>query len=162
MEITKVTLKDLPEIVRIENLGFTPEEAGTKEQYQNRIEKLQDTFLVARIDEQVAGFVVGPAVKEKFVEDWMYEDTPKNLPTGGNQIIFTIAVDPNFRGHSIGSKLLKAMEDNAKKAQRDSISLTSLEKNLPFYLKNGFKNFGVADSEHAGETWYNLVKELNA
>lgn len=158
MEITKATLKDLPEIIRIENLGFTPEEAGTKEQYQDRIEKLQDTFLVARIDEQVAGFVVGPAVKEKFVEDWMYENTPKNLPTGGNQIIFTIAVDPNFRGHSIGSKLLKAMEDNARKAQRESISLTSLEKNLPFYLKNGFKNLGVADSEHAGETWYNLVK----
>lgn len=161
MEITKVTLKDLPEIVRIENLGFTAEEAGTKEQYQDRIEKLQDTFLVARIDEQVAGFVVGPAVKEKFVEDWMYENTPKNLPTGGNQIIFTIAVDPNFRGHSIGSKLLKAMEDNAKKAQRESISLTSLEKNLPFYLKNGFKNLGVADSEHAGETWYNLVKVID-
>lgn len=161
MEITKVTLKDLPEIVRIENLGFTPEEAGTKEQYQDRIEKLQDTFLVARIDDQVAGFVVGPAVKEKFVEDWMYENTPKNLLTGGNQIIFTIAVDPKFRGHSIGSKLLKAMEDNAKKAQRESISLTSLEKNLPFYLKNGFKNLGVADSEHAGETWYNLVKVID-
>lgn len=161
MEITKATLKDLPEIVRIENLGFTPEEAGTKEQYQDRIEKLQDTFLVARIDEQVVGFVVGPAVKEKFVEDWMYENTPKNLPTGGNQIIFTIAVDPKFRGHSIGSKLLKAMEDNAKKAQRESISLTSLEKNLPFYLKNGFKNLGVADSEHAGETWYNLVKVVD-
>lgn len=161
MEITKVTLTDLPEIVRIENLGFTPEEAGTKEQYQDRIEKLQDTFLVARIDEQVAGFVVGPAVKEKFVEDWMYENTPKNLPTGGNQIIFTIAVDPKFRRHSIGSKLLKAMEDNAKKAQRESISLTSLEKNLPFYLKNGFKNLGVADSEHAGETWYNLVKVVD-
>jgi len=161
MEITEATLKDLPEIVRIENLGFTPEEAGTKEQYQDRIEKLQDTFLVARIDGQVAGFVVGPAVKEKFVEDWMYENTPKNLLTGGNQIIFTIAVDPKFRGRSIGSKLLKAMEDNAREAQRDSISLTSLEKNLPFYLKNGFKNLGVADSEHAGETWYNLVKELN-
>ena len=161
MEITKVRLKDLSEIVRIENLGFTPEEAGTKEQYQDRIEKLQDTFLVARIDEQVAGFVVGPAVKEKFVEEWMYENTPKNLPTGGNQIIFTIAVDPKFRGHSIGSKLLKAMEDNAKKAQRESISLTSLEKNLPFYLKNGFKNLGVADSEHAGETWYNLVKVVD-
>jgi ribosomal protein S18 acetylase RimI-like enzyme len=161
MEITEATLKDLPEIVRIENLGFTPEEAGTKEQYQDRIKKLQDTFLVARIDEQVAGFVVGPAVKEKFVEDWMYENTPKNLLTGGNQIIFTIAVDPKFRGHSIGSKLLKAMENNARKAQRESISLTSLEKNLPFYLKNGFKNLGVADSEHAGETWYNLVKELN-
>ena len=161
MEITKATLNDLPEIIRIEKLSFTPEEAGTKAQYQDRIEKLQDTFLVAKIDGQIVGFIVGPAVKEKYVEDWMYERTPKNLPTGGNQIIFTIAVDPSYRGNSIGSKLFKAIEDNAKKSQRKSISLTSLEKNLPFYLKNGFKNCGVAASEHAGETWYNLVKRLD-
>lgn len=161
MEITNVTQTDLSEILRIERLGFTAEEAGTKEQYQDRINKLSTTFLVARIDDQVAGFVVGPATKENYVEDWMYENTPDNLPEGGNQIIFTIAVDPKYRGHSIGSKLLDAIEQNARKHQRESISLTSLDRNVPFYLKNGFKNKGVADSEHADETWYNLVKKLD-
>jgi len=160
MEITNVSMKDLPEILRIENLGFTKEEAGTESQYHDRIEKLVDTFLVAKINDQVVGFVVGPATKEKYVEDWMYENTPENLPKGGHQIIFTIAVDPKYRGHSIGSKLLDAMTENARKHQRQSLSLTSLERNVPFYLKNGFENEGIADSEHAAEVWYNLVKSL--
>lgn len=160
MEITNVTIKDLPEILRIERLGFTAEEAGTEAQYRDRIQKLTDTFLVARMDQKVVGFVVGPATKEEYVEDWMYEDTPENLTEGGHQIIFTIAVDPEYRGHSIGSKLLDAIEENARKTKRSSISLTSLERNVPFYLKNGFVNKGVADSEHADETWYNLVKNI--
>jgi len=103
---------------------------------------------------------VGPATKETYVEDWMYEDTPENLSEGGHQIIFTIAVDPQYRGQRVGSKLLDAMAENAQKYQRQSISLTSLEQNVPFYFKNGFENEGVADSEHADEVWYNLVKPL--
>ncbi|MFC6176667.1 GNAT family N-acetyltransferase [Companilactobacillus huachuanensis] len=161
MEITHVIMDDLPDILRIERLGFTPEEAGTEEQYRDRINKLADTFLVAKIDNKVAGFVVGPATKEPYVEDWMYEQTPTNLKTGGHQIIFTIAVDPKYRGRSIGSKLLDAVVENACQAKRESISLTSLDKNVPFYEKNGFENKGVAESEHADEIWYNLVKELD-
>ena len=161
MEITNVSLSDLTDILRIEKLGFNDQEAGTKDQYRDRIEKLHDTFLVAKIDSKVTGFVVGPATKESYVEDWMYEETPHNLEKGGNQIIFTIAVDPQYRCQSIGSKLLTAIEDDAKKHQRETIALTSLEKNVPFYLKNGFVNMGVADSQHAGETWYNLVKKIS-
>lgn len=161
MEITNVTMNDLPAILRIERLGFTVEEAGTEVQYRDRIQKLRDTFLVAKMDNQVVGFVVGPATKEEYVEDWMYENTPENLQEGGHQIIFTIAVDPEYRGHSIGSKLLDAIDKNARQAKRKSISLTSLERNIPFYEKNGFENMGVADSEHASETWHNLVKQLD-
>lgn len=161
MEITNVTMADLPAILRIERLGFTAEEAGTEAQYRDRIQKLAATFLVAKMDNQVVGFVVGPATEEEYVEDWMYENTPENLQEGGHQIIFTIAVDPEYRGHSIGSKLLDAIDKNARQAKRESISLTSLDRNVPFYEKNGFENMGVADSEHADETWYNLVKQLD-
>lgn len=160
MKITQVILKDLPEILRVEQMGFNQAEAGTETQYRQRIDKLAETFLVARSDGQVAGFVVGPAVKEQFVEDWMYQDTPTNLVTGGNQIIFTIAVDPKFQGQHVGTQLLQAIESKAQTSQRKSIALTSLEKNLPFYLKNDFVNQGVAESTHAGETWFNLVKKL--
>jgi len=53
------------------------------------------------------------------------------------------------------------MAKNAREHHRQSISLTSLDRNVAFYLKNGFENKGIADSEHADETWYNLVKEIN-
>ncbi|WP_125770528.1 GNAT family N-acetyltransferase [Companilactobacillus furfuricola] len=161
MKITNVTMSDLPAILAIEQMGFNNQEAGTEKQYPDRIEKLADTFLVAKVDNKVAGFIVGPAAKEPYVEDWMYEKTPHNLEKGGNQIIFTIAVDPHFQGQGVGSKLLAAIEDIARKHHRKTIALTSRDKNVPFYLKNDFVNMGVAESEHAGETWYNMLKKIS-
>lgn len=160
MEITNVAMEDLPSILRIEHLGFTSLEAGTEEQYRDRIEKLSDTFLVGKMKNEVVGFIVGPATKELFVEDWMYKQTPQNLNTGGHQLIFTIAIDPRYRGQGLGSQLLMAMEKAAANKNRKTLSLTSLDRNVPFYEKNGFKNMGVASSDHAGETWYNLTKKI--
>jgi len=160
MEITDATLADLPEILRIEQLGFTAEEAGTAEQYQDRLARLAGTFLVAKEKHKLVGFVVGAATQEPYVADWMFEHTPTSLPTGGHQLIYTIAIDPAYRGHGLGSRLLVALQERAQNAHRETLSLTSLERNVPFYLKNGFENHGVANSTHAGEVWFNLVKPL--
>lgn len=105
MEITDATLADLPEILRIEQLGFTAEEAGTAEQYQDRLARLAGTFLVAKEKHKLVGFVVGAATQEPYVADWMFEHTPTNLPTGGHQLIYTIGIDPAYRGHGLGSRL---------------------------------------------------------
>ena len=128
MEITNVVMEDLPSILRIEHLGFTALKAGTEEQYRDRIAKLGDTFLVGKINNEVVGFIVGPATKEPFVEDWMYEKTPQNLNNGGHQLIFTIAIDPQYRGQGLGSQLLLAMEKSAANKNRKTLSLTSLVK----------------------------------
>lgn len=161
VSIEHVTAADLDAVVRIERLGFTPEEAGTPAAYRDRIKKLADTFLVAKVDGQVVGFVVGPAVDEQFVTDDMYVHTPTNLPTRGNQLVLSIATDPAYRGHGIGSQLLTALAKNAHAAHRHSISLDSLEKNVPFYEHNGYEKVRVSDSSHANETWYSLVKKLD-
>ena len=160
MEIRHVKKGDLNAIIAIEKMGFTKAQAGTKEQYNDRIDKLSDTFLVAQKQDEIVGFIVGPVVNEKYVEDWMYEQTPKNLKQGGNQIIFTIAVHEKYRYQGIGSKLLKAIEALARSNQRKTISLTCLEDKIPFYEKNGFKNHGIADSTHGGDIWYNMVKTI--
>lgn len=139
MKITNVTMKDLPNILRIEKLGFNEQEAGTEQQYRDRIEQLKDTFLVAKDGDKLVGFVVGPITSQEYVEDWMYQNTPQSIAEGGNQIIFTIAVDPDYQGQHVGSQLLEAIEKLARQHHRQSISLTSLEKNLPFYLKKWFR-----------------------
>lgn len=158
--IEHVTPADLDAVVRIEQLGFTPEEAGTREAYRERIQKLASTFLVAKVGGQVVGFVVGPAVNEQYVTDDMYVHTPDNLPTGGNQLVLSIATDPDYRGHGIGSQLLTALAKEAKAAHRHSISLDSLDRNVPFYEHNGYRKVRVSDSSHAHERWYSLVKSL--
>ncbi|MGM9892042.1 GNAT family N-acetyltransferase [Limosilactobacillus sp.] len=158
--ITRVTMADLPAVLAIERAGFSPAEAGSPAAFADRIKTLATTFLVARDGKRVVGFVVGPAVAAPFVKDEMYVHTPANLPQGGHQLVLSIAVDPAYRGQGVGSQLLTALEKKARAAHRQTISLTSLAKNVPFYTRNGFTRVGVADSSHAGEIWYNLVKKL--
>lgn len=160
MKITPVKMTDLAQVMAIEQAGFSAAEAGSEAAYRERIEKLADTFLVARDGETVLGFIVGPAVAARFIEDEMFATTPTNLAHGGHQLVFTLAVSPLARHQKIGSQLLTALEAVARKAQRESLSLTCLARLIPFYESNGYQNQGVAESSHAGETWYNLEKTL--
>lgn len=161
MEITPVKMTDLPQIMAIEKAGFSEAEAGSEAAYRERIEKLGETFLVARDDAVVLGFIVGPAVGARYIQDEMFVTTPTNLPRGGHQLVFTLAVSPLARHQQIGSQLLTALAENAQAHGRTSMSLTCLERLVPFYEQNGFVNQGVAESTHAGETWYNLEKVWN-
>lgn len=160
MQITPVKMSDLPQIMAIEKAGFSADEAGSEAAYQERITKLPDTFLVARDEAVILGFIVGPAVPQRYIEDAMYDQTPTNLERGGHQLVFTVAVSPLARKQHVGSQLLTALENDARAKSRTSMALTCLERLVPFYEANGYTNQGVADSSHAGETWYNLEKAL--
>ena len=160
IKVTNVTMADLPAVVAIERAGFSPAEAGTPAAFRDRIAKLGDTFLVAKDGSRIVGFIVGPATGDEFVTDEMYERTPSSLPSGGHQLVLSIAVAPGCRGQGVGSQLLAALEKVARARQRTTISLDSLARNVPFYLANGFEQVGVSDSSHAEETWYHLVKKL--
>lgn len=160
IEINQVNMQDLPEILEIEKLGFSPAEAGSREAFRERIEKLSSTFLVAKVNQHVVGFVVAIASREEYVQDKMYEQVPSNLNQGGHLLILSIATDPKYRGQGIGSQLLAKLEETARAAKRETISLDSLAHNISFYEHNGFKKIRVSQSKHAGEVWYSLVKTI--
>jgi len=108
----------------------------------------------------VLGFICGPAVNQRFVEDWMYEENPKNIAQGGYQTVQTVAVHQAARGLGLGSQLLAQLTTRAQAAEREAIALTCLADRIPFYEKNGFTNLGPSQSTHAGEQWYNMEKIL--
>lgn len=116
MKIESVTPSDLDQIVAIEQAGFTPEEAGTPAAFKVRIDNLADSFLVARDDQgTVQGFIVGPVDASPYVLDDMYATSKPNQPTGGNQLVLSLAVAPSAQHQHLGSQLLAALEDVAKK-----------------------------------------------
>lgn len=160
VSVRNANMTDLTAILNIEQLGFTAAEAGKELQYIERLQKLKETFLVAVINNKVVGFVVGPVVQEDKIVDWMYEEIRELDIAGGNQMVLTIAVDPNFQGYHIGTQLLDAFYNKAKTHNRKTIALTCLEKNIPFYEKNGYTNAGKSLSNHAGEIWYDLIKNI--
>jgi len=160
LQITPVTTADLPAILAIENAGFSAAEAGTPAAYAARIAAFPETFLVARDGTQVLGFICGPIVRDTLVADWMYDQAPTNLSTGGHQMILTVAVAPTAQGLGVGSRLLTALATVAAAHHCESLALTCLADRIPFYEKNGYHQAGVSTSAHANETWYNLVRDL--
>lgn len=152
---------DLSRIMQIENAGFTPEEAASETAMRERIALINDSFIVARDSEnQVIGYVVGPIVNARYIHDDLFTQSKPNPSAGGFCAILSLAVAPEYQGKGIAGALLQELIRQCKASQRDGITLTCLANLIPFYEKNGFKNEGVSASEHAGETWYNLVMEL--
>ncbi|MBH5328971.1 GNAT family N-acetyltransferase [Eikenella sp. S3360] len=155
------TQTDLPRIMQIEQAGFTPEEAASEAAMRERIDLINDSFIVARNSAgEVLGYVVGPVVNARYIHDELFKKSRANPPQGGFCAILSLAVAPECRKAGIAGQLLQQLIRQCRAAQREGITLTCLENLIPFYEKHGFQNEGISDSQHAGETWYNLVAEL--
>ena len=161
MEIRQVIAEDLEYLIRIENLGFSEEEAATRAAFIKRIQLIADSFLVALIDGNVVGYVNGPVMQSLYITDDLFADVKQNPLEDGVQSILGLAVDPAFRRQGIARKLLEALEDAAKRTNRQALSLTCKEELIRFYESCGYENHGVSSSTHGNVKWYNLVKYLN-
>jgi ribosomal protein S18 acetylase RimI-like enzyme len=161
MEIRNAKLEDLEEIMRIENIGFSSNEAATINAMKERIEKISDTFLVA-VDEKdkVLGYIVGPVTNKRYINDELFDAVVPNNLSFSTQTILSLATSPEARGKGVGKSLLLKLHDIAISQNREIISLTCLEKLIPFYDSHGYVNEGIADSKHGGEIWYNMTKNL--
>ncbi|KRM41440.1 GNAT family N-acetyltransferase [Lentilactobacillus parafarraginis] len=153
---------ELAAIMRIEHTGFTPQEAATSAAMADRIRFYPDTFITAKTEtDQIAGYIVGPAFDHRYLTDELYEKAAPNNPSDPYQTVLSLVVDPAFQQQGIASQLLNQLAAVAIRQGRKAITLTCLAKLVSFYERNGYKNEGVADSDHANETWFNMVKTLS-
>jgi len=152
---------DLAAIMTIERAGFTPAEAASEASMAQRIAVLHDTFIVAHTAEgQVAGYIVGPASEQRYITDDLFSTVQPNATSVPYQTVLSLAVAPAYQRTGLGRQLLAQLAQVARTQHRVGITLTCLHRLIPFYEANGYTNEGPADSTHAGETWYNLVKML--
>ena len=158
MKITTAKPADLSQLMDIERAGFTTAEAATETAMKQRIEIIPDTFLVARNDDQVLGFVNGPVIKPRYLTDDLFETVMPNQKFGGFQSVLGLAVDPKFRHQNIASQLLAEFSKIAKKSRRDGVTLTCLTRLVGFYEQNRYIDEGQSSSTHGGEIWHNMVK----
>ncbi|WP_312095931.1 GNAT family N-acetyltransferase [Niallia sp.] len=160
MIIRNAQHNDLVQLLEIENSGFSPAEAATKDAFINRISTISDSFIIIEENGIVIGYVNGPVTTAPFITDDLFEVSAPNPPKGGNQTILGIAVHPDYQRKGIASLLLKELEKAAINKERFSITLTCKKNLIPFYEKNGYENQGIADSQHAGVQWFNMNKRL--
>lgn len=159
--IRKVQMEDLPQLVVIEQLCFSEEEAATKAAFAKRIQMIPDSFYVAEENGEIVGLINGPVIETAYITDDLFTHIKKNPATGGHQSILGLAVHPQFQKHGIAAKLLMRLEQEARQKHRETITLTCKENLIGYYEKHGYVNKGLSSSEHAGEKWYNMIKALS-
>ncbi|WP_165209212.1 GNAT family N-acetyltransferase [Streptococcus tangpeifui] len=159
MIIRQVRMDDFGEIFDIEEANFSEEEAASPQALQERIAIIPDTFLVAELSGRVVAYLVGPAKADRYLTDDLFEHVDPNPAAGGFIQIQSLSVAPKYQGQGLGTALLAALKDLALAQERQGISLTCHAELIPYYEMNGFRDEGLSDSQHGGQTWYNLVWE---
>ncbi|WP_166082268.1 GNAT family N-acetyltransferase [Erysipelothrix anatis] len=162
-KIRKAELDDYISIMKIENAVFQHEEAASHNAMKNRIIHIQDSFLVAvdTLNDNLAGYIVGPIIQERYLYDELFENTSENPKLGGFQSVLSLAVDKEYQGKRIASLLLSEYYVLAKSNKREGITLTCLKELVPFYEKQGFIDEGQSVSTHGGKLWVNMVRMID-
>ena len=157
IRIRRAELNDWEEILAIEQLNFPAAEAVGAEVLKERIERISDTFLLAELHGQLAGYIVGPAVQVRYLTYDLFSKVGAIPPEGGFIAVQSLSVHPDFQRQGVGTLLLAALKETAVQQKRKGISLTCHDELIPYYEMNSFVHEGISDSTHGGVVWPGLI-----
>lgn len=156
IRIRQVDLSDWEEILAIEQLNFPAAEAASAEVLK---EQIADTFLLAELHGQLAGYIVGPAIQARYLTDDLFSKVSANSPEGGFIAVQSLSVHPDFQRQGVGTLLIAALKETVVQEHRQGISLTCHDELIPYFEMNGFVHEGISDSTHGGGVWSDMVWE---
>lgn len=102
----------------------------------------EETVFVAKIQEKIVAILVA------------------DRPLGGVANCGWLIVAPEFRSKGLGTRMLEFWEKWAKKAKCHMLTLTSDARNLKFYEKRGFKEYGFMEKGYFNDDDYLLYKRI--
>ena len=137
--IRQVTLSDLDEILAIEEANFSSEEAFSRQSLEESIRKTADTFLVARDENQLVGYILGEA--QSLHPKWI--------------AIKSLTIHPDHCGQGLGSLLIAALKQVTVELDYQGIFLQSPDELLSYFEMNGFVEEEMTESHYgSGSEWY--------
>ena len=107
IRIRRAELNDWEEILAIEQLNFPAAEAVGAEVLKERIERISDTFLLAELHGQLAGYIVGPAIQTRYLTDDLFSKVGVNPSEGGFIVVQSLSVHPDFQRQGVGTLCLQ-------------------------------------------------------
>lgn len=137
--IRQATLSDLEEMLAIEEVNPSSEETLSHQSLEESIRKTAGTFLVARDENQLVGYVLGEA--QSLHPTWIE--------------IRSFAIHPDHRGQGMGTLLLAALKQVTVELDYQGILLKSPDELLSYFEMNGFVEEEVTESHYgSGSCWY--------
>ena len=141
--IRQATLSDLNEILAIEESNFSADEAVSRQSLEECIRKSAGTFLVARDENQLVGYVLGAEVSETHTQALL------------NLEIKHVVIHPDHWGQGLGTLLLAALKQVTVELDYQGILLQSPDELLSYFEMNGFVEEEVTESQYdSGSCWY--------
>ena len=85
-----------------------------------------------------------------------------HVKDGGNMVIFSLAVLPEFRGNGISKQLMVRFVEVSKFLKKAKILLICKSELIPYYQNYSFLYGGKSNSKHGGFEWHEMYLLLNA
>ena len=143
--IRQATLSDLDEMLAIEEANFSAEEAVSRQSLEECIRKSAGTFLVARDENQLVGYILGA------------ELSGTHTQTSLNLEIKRVAIHPDHRGQGLGTLLLATLKQVAVEEGVKCLRLTCPDDLLSYFEMNGFVEEEVPEALYASFSEWNLI-----
>ena len=137
--IRQATLSDLEEMLTIEEANPSLEEALSRQSLEESIRKSAGTFLVARDENQLLGYVLGEAqyLHPKWIE------------------IKSLTIHPDHWRQGLGTLLLAALKQVTVELDYQGILLQSPDELLSYFEMNGFVEEEVTENHYGSSSeWY--------
>ena len=145
--IDSASSKDLEKLYTIEKKCFK-EEAFTKEQILQMLDDYNTISLIAKVGDEIAGFVIGMIYVER------------NTLHGH---ILTVDVEPKFQRRGIGTQLMKEIEKIFRLKNTRFLHLEVREDNkaaIDLYIKLGYVTIGKLNNYYGKVHGIYLRKSL--
>ena len=143
IKIIQASKSDLAEIEVLQASSFPAEKQQPSHILEESIRKYADTFLLARDENQLLGYVLGGP----------YPHNPKCLE------IHSLVIDTDHQRQGLGTLLLAALKDVAVELDYKGIRLESPSELLSYFEMNGFideETSLYATSQCFSMIWFNL------
>lgn len=158
--IRSVCEADLNRCFEIESVAYQGDEAASKEKILKRIQTYPQGFIVLEVDGVIAGFINSGACHEVVLSDENFKELIGHDESGGNIVIMSVVVHPDFQGKGYATLLMKAFIKRMKQMNKKSIHLICQTHLVDMYASHGFAYIGESDSDHGGMAWHEMVLAL--
>ena len=141
IKIIQANKSDLAEIEALQASSFPAEKQQPSHILEESIRKCADTFLLARDENQILGYVLGGP----------YPHNPQCLE------IHSLVIKAEHQRQGLGTLLLAALKDAAVELEYKGIRLKSPDELLSYFEMNGFIDVEVTDSLYAASQGVSMI-----
>ena len=139
IKIIQASKSDLAEIEELQVSSFPAEKQQPSHILEESIRKCADTFLLARDENQLLGYVLGGP----------YPHNPQCLK------IHSLVIEADHQRQGLGTLLLAALKQVTVELDFQGILLQSPDELLSYFEMNGFVEEEVTGSQYdSGSEWY--------